>query len=67
MFSSFFKKNRNGILKRKDLIPKRDHIQITKEDSGHAVILADHGENFIEFHNSWGDKFGIEGSFMIED
>jgi hypothetical protein len=40
------------------LIPEKDHIP-KSEAGGHAVVLADYGENFIEFHNSWGDEFGI--------
>jgi len=40
------------------LIEEQENNQALKR-SGHAVVLAHYGENFIEFHNSWGNKFGI--------
>ena len=58
--------NPKGILKRSDLIVQQENF-LELENLGHAVVLAHYGKNFIEFHNSWGDEFGIQGSFRIED
>ena len=52
------------------MIPEKNHIT-ESEAGGHAVVLADYETNkayrlnYIEFHNSWGDEFGIQGSFKI--
>ena len=50
------------------MIPEKNHIP-ESEAGVHAVVLADYGSdnglNYIEFHNSWGDEFGIQGSFKI--
>ena len=65
-FENFFEKNPKGILSKNDLEP---HNEFKNDDNnyGHAVVLITIEENSLLFLNTWGQNFGDNGYFRIDD
>ncbi|XP_045169090.2 uncharacterized protein LOC123531864 [Mercenaria mercenaria] len=64
-FGTFFKKNRYGILKQRDLDIKRRAPDA--ETGGHAVVLTSYNSECLRLMNSWGDCWADMGFFRIEN
>jgi C1A family cysteine protease len=57
MFSHFFKTNPKGVFNQ----------HVGQIGTGHAVVISGYNstDNYFQFKNSWGEKFGIGGYFKM--
>lgn len=65
-FEHFFISEPTGILSRQK-IEESINQSITIIGGGHAVVLVDEGDNYLEFMNSWGRNWADNGFFKIKD
>ena len=67
-FKEFYKENPTGILARKQLDISKRSAQCSEADLiGHAVVLTSYNSECLTFMNSWGDKWGDNGFFRVEN
>ena len=66
-FSNFYQKNPTGILTQNEIdIRKRPASHLLKT-SGHAVVFTSYNSRCLIFMNSWGQNWGDNGFFRVEN
>ena len=68
-FSNFYQKNPTGILTQNEIdIRKRPaHASNQVKTSGHAVVFTSYNSRCLTFMNSWGQNWGDNGFFRVEN
>jgi hypothetical protein len=66
-FSRFYKTNPMGILTQNELDVRKRPTSPPPDTSGHAVVLTSYNSSCLTFMNSWGQKWGDNGFFRIQN
>ena len=67
IFANFYKKNPAGILTQKELDFNQRPTNPPPETEGHAVVLTSHNSKCLTFMNSWGQNWGDNGFFRVQN
>lgn len=65
-FGRFFYNNNKGILT-SDILNKECQVPKNEEDGGHAVVFINYERSHLIFLNSWGENWGYNGYFNVEN
>jgi hypothetical protein len=66
-FENFYEKNPTGILTKNEIDIRKRPASPLPETSGHAVVLTSYNSRCLTFMNSWGQNWGDNGFFRVEN